>query len=186
MKRKDDLFANRPDLPQYGIERTNCLVGLPKATGIWIQIAMGIACLMVFSTVLVYAGQQFPNDSTARTIAIFLGGAGSVGAWLALSKLAPHVSKDALTVFDGGVHLTERVLYVVPGGSRMTLTKGIRQVSLPWRVLQNFTVTNTVYRSEQHLQATVRIPDGRKMILNTADGPESAQAIEVFKQKLKA
>lgn len=174
-----------PHLPQYGNLVACCQGGLPE--GNWIRIvAIGMCVLLSFPLValgLKWIPLDFNSDPWRwGAIALFAIVPIATG-YLAAKIIEVSIRKSPLFVFEGGIHFGEQVRYMIATGSIATFYSGFREVSLPWRVLERFRLNES--RSTESVIASFRLPDGRIMQIETADGPSEAIAVKAITEKLK-
>lgn len=182
MNQSDECYLHHPELPQYGRELTCCHAGLPQAA--WWTALAWCGCAVVALTFVGVVAKNLPKGAPVLPIVIFTMFASIIACWFAMQKLALQPKRQALFVFERGVHLNERLWYMVPNGQWMSFCSGVRQVSLPWRVLKQFEIHRVPHGSEDRYEATVKLPDGRQMLINTADGPESLIALDALVKNL--
>lgn len=174
-----------PELPQYGNLITYCQAKLPQDLSRWLKVLLGFVILVLVTIVFVVSHQQFAGNPIAQGGFVALALASVAGiAYLSVQHLA-RMQYQPVFVFDGGIHLNERVMYTVPGGHRISLYRGVRQVSLPWRVLSELTLTESSTGGRAQREASLRLPDGRTMRIAAADGPECVSAIQLLVDRLK-
>lgn len=182
MNQSDECYLHHPELPQYGQELTCCHAGLPQAAW-WTAFAWSGSVVAVLMFVGLVA-KNLPKGAPLLPIVIFTMFASIVVCWFVMQKFALLPKKQALFVFEGGVHLNERLRYMVPNGQWISFYSGVRQVSLPWRVLKQFEVHRVPHGGEDQYEATVKLPDGRQMQICTVDGPESIIAVNTLLKNL--
>ncbi|QDS96797.1 hypothetical protein [Adhaeretor mobilis] len=180
----DDRFIECPDLPQYGNQVTCCFARLPQSAGTLVECGIGFVALLCTSVGIRIGVKAFPENINVQIAFGAICVVVAIALWYAARTALMDAQKDALFVFEGGVHLNEKVLYMVPYGQLFTLNTGMRQVSLPWRVLKRLQLTDTQHDGQKHVEASLQLPDGRTMSLSTSDGEESAMAIQTIAQNL--
>lgn len=190
MLSNDERFQSCPELPQYGNQVASCVANLPRVTNFWAKAGITLALFVgtyVVVVVLAAIGVRslFPDEATALMAANGIALVAAVVACIAVQYDKPSTKAEAIFVFEGGIHLNENVLYTVPGGShRLSVCSGMRQVSLPWRVLKDFQIKKTQHNGKPHVEASFRMPDGRTMEVVSYSGGDAALAIQKIHQRL--
>lgn len=157
-----------------------CYGSMPTSfNAIILLIGMGIAFVVLVIVANVLEQIQMDPFERARISAVCFVVL-IAATWFGIRKACRKYNKQALFVYDGGIHLNEDVSYVVNYGQWFEFCTGRRQVSLPWRVLKKFKATEKQRKGQPFVEASVRLPDGRTMTVSTVDGKQSAKAIETM------
>ena len=162
-----------------------CYASLPGSMNVLITIGAAFV-LFVLLALVGQVAMNFPIQNVeTRALITFVGSVVLVIAFaIAIKKLGRKFGQQAMFVYDGGIHLNESVSYVVSYGRWMQFCTGTRSVSLPWRVLENFSATEMKHKGNVNVEASLKLPDGRMLRVNTQDGNESAKAIEALLDNL--
>lgn len=174
-----------PPLPQYGKPVACCQGGLSE--GKWGRILAIAMCALCSIPLVAFGLASAPLDfkeGAGRWVAIALMVVVPIAtAYLAAMTLEVSFKKSPLYVFEGGIHFGERVRYMIGTNSLVTFYSGVREVSLPWRVLEQFRLNKS--RVGENFIASFKIPDGRTMQIETADGESEAIAVKTIVEKMK-
>lgn len=176
-------LMDRPELPQYGRELAVCQAELALPPAIWVRIAITFASFVGFTWLAVMLSGVLPLHPVTPPFLVSLSICGPIVVWFLTNTLRGQLQPTPVFVFEKGIHLSESVLYTVPGGHRLSICRGVRHVSLPWRVLQK---VSGVGKSDSPSPAElyVQLPDGRKLRFASEQGPESAVAVNQLRRNV--
>ena len=186
----DERFRSSPELPQYGNLIASCVANLPRLTNLWakagVTLALFVGVFIIALILGVMANHSLAPGRPGNIMAVSaIALATAIAGCFASQFGKPATKSEAIFVFEGGIHLNENVLYTIPGGAhRMSVCSGMRQVSLPWRVLTDFQLQKALRNGQTHWQASFRIPDGRTMEVASYSGEDAALAIQKLHQQL--
>lgn len=179
----EEKYSALPNLPQFGDLRAACPAKLPsKVPGLAIAASI-FTYLVTIGVTKVTAEKHF---QTPEPIALLIGCViGLVLGYVVyfLTKRT-RCAKQGLFVFDGGIHMNEDVSYIVSYGQWMSFCTGMRQVSIPWRLISNFSAREFNRKGQPVVEASIKIPDGRTVVFATDQGEQAGAAITTLIEKL--
>ncbi|MCA9260315.1 MAG: hypothetical protein KDA61_13985, partial [Planctomycetales bacterium] len=129
-----------PYLPQYGSPIAQCTAAIPFRLGGWAKAAAG-----AFTVILILGGvgaiklhlQMQPGLQIATMCAVLVGG---VSLYFLATTLQLDVGKHPVHVYERGIHLSETVRYLISYGQWFEFCRGVREVSIPYRLINDLTL----------------------------------------------
>ncbi len=175
-------LMDRPELPQYGRELAVCQAQLALPPATWLRVAITFASFIGFTFLAVMLAKVLPLHPATPPTLLSICICGPILVWFLSVAIPGEMRPTPVFVFEKGIHLSESVLYTVPGGHRLSICRGVRHVSLPWRVLEKSVPARSNTGSASQPELFVKLPDGRKLRFASEQGAESAVAVNQLRR----